>query len=93
MKGTPMSQLIAYLRVSTRKQGASGLGLAAQREAVRNYAEANGTILAEYVEVESGRKAGRPKLAEALAARRLPVPAWWLPSWIGCPATWPSWLP
>lgn len=64
--------LVAYLRVSTARQGASGLGLEAQRAAVAGYAASVGaSIAAEYVEVESGRKADRPQLAAALAACQL----------------------
>jgi len=60
--------LVSYLRVSTRKQGASGLGLEAQRAAVAEYAAREGfKVVAEYVEVESGKKAARPELAKALA--------------------------
>lgn len=59
--------LVAYLRVSTKKQGASGLGLEAQRAAVAEYAAREGLrVVAEYVEVESGRKSARPQLAAAL---------------------------
>lgn len=57
-------QYIAYYRVSTDKQGQSGLGLDAQREAVRPYAN---QILAQYTEVESGKQDNRPQLAAALA--------------------------
>jgi DNA invertase Pin-like site-specific DNA recombinase len=65
-------QIISYLRVSTARQGASGLGLEAQRAAVQSYARSgNHGIVAEYVEVESGRKADRPQLVAALAACRL----------------------
>jgi DNA invertase Pin-like site-specific DNA recombinase len=65
-------RLVAYTRVSTARQGASGLGLEAQRSAVHAYAAASGgVIVAEYVEVESGAKADRPQLAAALAACRL----------------------
>lgn len=65
-------QIITYLRVSTVKQGVSGLGLEAQRAAVAGYAAAGGhRVIAEYVEVESGAKASRPELAAALAACRL----------------------
>jgi DNA invertase Pin-like site-specific DNA recombinase len=59
--------LVSYLRVSTKKQGRSGLGLEAQRAAVAEYAKREGLrVVAEYVEVESGKKAARPELAKAL---------------------------
>jgi DNA invertase Pin-like site-specific DNA recombinase len=62
---------IAYFRVSTDKQGVSGLGMDAQREAVTRYAQNCGAILAEYVEVESGKKhTNRPQLTAALAECR-----------------------
>ncbi len=57
---------IAYYRVSTDRQGRSGLGLEAQRESVRRFAGSS-PIHAEYTEIESGRKADRPQLAAALA--------------------------
>lgn len=56
---------IAYYRVSTDKQGVSGLGLEAQREAVFNYIKPE-NIYREFTEVESGRKKNRPILLEAL---------------------------
>lgn len=60
-------EFVAYLRVSTQKQGYSGLGLEAQREMIQNYLREKSPI-SEYVEVESGRKTdkGRPQLKEAL---------------------------
>lgn len=60
-------QHVAYLRVSTQKQGYSGLGIEAQKEIIQNYLSHKNPI-AEYIEVESGRKTdrGRPKLKEAL---------------------------
>ena len=59
---------VAYYRVSTDRQGASGLGLEAQRRAVADFAAGRGGILAEFTEVESGRKNDRPELRAALAA-------------------------
>ena len=67
-----MKKFIAYYRVSTARQGQSGLGLEAQLESVRNYVATQGQLVAEYTEVESGKKANRPKLGQALAhARRV----------------------
>ena len=58
---------IAYLRVSTARQGQSGLGIEAQRQTIADYAKAQGIdIIAEYVEHESGKRSDRPQLREAL---------------------------
>src|SRR4051812_37142799 len=65
---------VAYYRVSTAKQGASGLGLEAQQEAVRNYLNGGAwKLVAEVTEVESGKgsEQDRPKLAEAMRLARL----------------------
>jgi DNA invertase Pin-like site-specific DNA recombinase len=63
---------VSYLRVSTARQGQSGLGLAAQRAAVTDFLNGGDwSLIAEYVEVESGANDERPKLAEALARCRL----------------------
>lgn len=63
---------VAYYRVSTAKQGASGLGLEAQQESVRTYLNGGKwTIIAEFTEVESGRNSARPALTQALATARL----------------------
>lgn len=57
-------QYVAYYRVSTQKQGADGLGIEAQRKAVGDFA--NGNVIAEFTEVESGGKNDRPQIALAL---------------------------
>ncbi|MBX3527382.1 MAG: recombinase family protein [Rhodoblastus sp.] len=63
---------ISYLRVSTDRQGKSGLGLEAQRAAVAAYLNGGDwRIIKEFVEVESGRQSERPVLAQALTACRL----------------------
>jgi len=60
-------KFVAYYRVSTEAQGRSGLGLDAQREAVRRYLNGGDwSLVAEYTEVESGRKDDRPQLRSAL---------------------------
>jgi DNA invertase Pin-like site-specific DNA recombinase len=66
-------RFISYLRVSTQRQGADGLGVAAQRAAVVRWLDGGPwTLLAEFVEVESGKSdKNRPQLAAALAACRI----------------------
>src|SRR5258708_6904438 len=74
-------ELIGYARVSTAKQGRSGLGLAAQKKALEDFAGLNGfEVRRVYVEIETGKGADaldrRPQLADALAEarrRRCPV--------------------
>ena len=61
-----MSRFVAYYRVSTERQGESGLGLDAQREAISRHLGA-GDLLAEFTEIESGKKSvNRPQLLAAL---------------------------
>jgi DNA invertase Pin-like site-specific DNA recombinase len=60
------TNFIAYYRVSTAKQGASGLGLEAQRQSVIHFVK-DGNLVAEYTEVESGRKNNRLELEKAIA--------------------------
>src|SRR6516162_8291726 len=65
-------RFVCYYRVSTKRQGRSGLGLEAQREQVRNFLNGGDwSIVGEFVEVETGKRADRPEFAKALAASRL----------------------
>jgi DNA invertase Pin-like site-specific DNA recombinase len=59
---------VAYYRVSTARQGASGLGLGAQRTGVETFTRGRGQIIGEYTDVESGKRNDRPELARAIAA-------------------------
>jgi DNA invertase Pin-like site-specific DNA recombinase len=62
-------KFVAYFRVSTDKQGKSGLGLNAQRKAVLDFLDGGKwTLIDEFVEIESGKQNDRPELAAALAA-------------------------
>ena len=62
---------VTYLRVSTVRQGESGLGLDAQRATVQAFAaQHGGAIIGQYVEIESGKRSDRPELATALEAAR-----------------------
>jgi len=62
-----MEQYVAYYRVSTAKQGKSGLGLAAQKEVVAKFIGSQRELLEEYVEIESGRKDNREVLWKAIS--------------------------
>lgn len=67
-KGYKGAKFISYLRVSSEKQGASGLGIEAQRTAIQGFLEHNdGELLKEFVEVQSGKSAeNRPELLKAI---------------------------
>ncbi len=58
---------VAYFRVSTQRQGASGLGLSAQRTSVNHFIQHRGEIIAEFTDIESGKKNNRPELLRAIA--------------------------
>lgn len=61
-------EYVAYLRVSTDKQGESRLGIEAQEKAILDFIKSkDGHLLSQYIEIESGKKNDRPKLAEAIA--------------------------
>jgi DNA invertase Pin-like site-specific DNA recombinase len=69
---TNSGKFVCYYRVSTGRQGKSGLGLDAQRAAVATYLNGGDwQIVDEFTEVESGKKSDRPALEKALAAARL----------------------
>jgi DNA invertase Pin-like site-specific DNA recombinase len=72
MSPSKARRFVAYYRVSTERQGASGLGLEAQQKAVRDYLNGGAwELCAEHVEVESGKNAtDRPELAKAIEACR-----------------------
>lgn len=64
-------KIVSYIRVSTARQGESGLGLEAQRASVEAFArQHDGTIVASFIEVETGKRSDRPELAKALEAAR-----------------------
>jgi DNA invertase Pin-like site-specific DNA recombinase len=70
---TPSGTFVAYYRVSTKRQGASGLGLEAQKSAVQRYLDGGKwSLLAEFTEIESGKNdKNRPELLEALRECRM----------------------
>ncbi len=68
----PAPKFVAYERVSTVRQGRSGLGLEAQRKAIDDFAASRGAeVIGRFTEVESGGKDARPKLTEALHLAKL----------------------
>jgi DNA invertase Pin-like site-specific DNA recombinase len=64
-------RFVSYIRVSTTRQGTSGLGLEAQQQAITGYLNGgHWALIGEFVEIESGKNNDRPKLLEALALCR-----------------------
>src|SRR5690349_288218 len=71
MSPAHFTRFVAYFRVSTDRQGKSGLGLDAQRKAIMDYLNGGSwKLVGEFVEVESGKHSDRPQLAAALEACR-----------------------
>lgn len=67
-----MTVYVPYVRVSTAKQGRSGLGLEAQEEAIRQFLKPGDALLTPtFVEIESGRRSDRPQLAQAIERAKL----------------------
>jgi len=67
-----MNKIVTYYRVSTTRQGKSGLGLEAQEQATNDYiTRVGGGIVESYTDVESGKKNNRPELEKALRKCRL----------------------
>ncbi|WP_431357460.1 recombinase family protein [Hymenobacter lucidus] len=67
---TSLRRYTPYYRVSTQKQGVSGLGLEAQQAAVRSFVSDPSQLLTEFIEIESGKKNQRPQLLAAIAEAR-----------------------
>jgi DNA invertase Pin-like site-specific DNA recombinase len=65
-----MIKFIAYYRVSSTRQGESGLGLEAQQESVLQYVKSHGELIEEFQEVETGKRSDRPELLKAIAHSR-----------------------
>ena len=83
-------KFVAYFRVSTDKQGKSGLGLEAQRKSVGDYLDgARWSLVAEFTEVESGKHITDRNWKRRSRPARSKKPSWSLPSSIGCPAISP----
>ncbi len=90
-----MQHAVAYYRVSTAKQGRSGLGIEAQRPAVARFAEAESYMLiAEFTDVETGKGSDaldrRPQLAVPSPPASRPSARSLSPSSIDCRVMWPS---
>ena len=84
-------KFVAYYRVSTDRQGESGLGLIAQRKAVRDYLDGGSwQLIGEHVEVESGRSPTGPNLPRRSRPAGAIGPSWSSPSSTAYPAIWPS---
>ena len=84
-------RIIGYERVSTARQGASGLGIEAQRQAIDGFvAHKKATLIARFTEVESGRNPDRPELGRRCTSPRSPGRRWSSPSSTGCRGTPPS---
>ena len=70
MSPNKVGRFVAYYRVSTERQGRSGLGLEAQQSAVASFVNGDAELIASFTEVESGKRSDRPELEKALDACR-----------------------
>ena len=85
-----IGRFVAYYRVSTAKQGDSGLGLESQQAAVRSYLNGGRwKLVSELTEIESGKRNDRPRLAERLRCAGSTAQPSSSPSWIAWRAMWP----
>lgn len=70
MSPKTVKRFVAYYRVSTERQGRSGLGLEAQQAAVASFINGGSELVGEFTEIESGKRNARPELAKAFEACR-----------------------
>ena len=84
-----MTKFVAYYRVSTERQGKSGLGLAAQKRKIDEFLTSNGDLVGEFCDIQSGRDDNRTELQRALALAKREIEKQWLPLGTLAITTWP----
>jgi hypothetical protein len=91
ISGGHTGKFVAYYRVSTQRQGRSGLGLEAQQTAVRDFLDGGDwRLVAEVTEVESGKRNDRRSLPKPSSSAAFTARSWSSRSLIGSPGTWRS---